>query len=222
MSNATQLQIQSFADPMFSENSLVVSAGGPDCWIIDPGFAPQPQQVLEYIKSQSLSPQAIVLTHCHVDHIVGIPIIREAFPEIEIHCPIDEVQMLTDPAANLSANYGVPISVESADREIRPGDTLELGGLTFDVRDVAGHSPGGLAFYQAESGVVIVGDALFNGSVGRVDFPGSSGPRLLKNIREQLLTLPDETRVYCGHGPETTIGHERQHNPFLQPGMNLE
>ncbi|HQL53327.1 MAG TPA: MBL fold metallo-hydrolase, partial [Phycisphaerae bacterium] len=90
-----------------------------------------------------------------------------------------------------------------------------LGALTWQVLDVAGHSPGGLAFYCAAAGVVVTGDALFAGSIGRYDFPGSSGARLLANIRQHLLTLPPETVVYAGHGPATTIGDELETNPFL-------
>jgi hydroxyacylglutathione hydrolase len=214
------LEIQSFVDPMFQENCLIVrAAGANDCWIIDPGFAPQPSQALAAIRKRGLTPAAIVLTHCHVDHIAGINTVRDAYPDIPIWAPVNETDMLTDPMANFSGMYGVPISAPDATRTLSPGDTITLADQSFGVRDVAGHSPGGLAFCCAAAKLAIVGDALFAGGIGRYDFPGSSGERLLANIRAQLLTLPDDTVVFPGHGPTTTIGKERRTNPFLQPGF---
>jgi glyoxylase-like metal-dependent hydrolase (beta-lactamase superfamily II) len=99
---------------------------------------------------------------------------------------------------------------------VSPGDTLSLADLQWQVLDVSGHSPGGVAYYCRAAGVVFAGDALFAGSIGRYDFPGSSRERLLKNIQEHLLTLPDKTVLYSGHGPTSTIGHEREHNWVLQ------
>jgi hydroxyacylglutathione hydrolase len=100
--------------------------------------------------------------------------------------------------------------------DLAPGGTLMLEGSVWAILDTSGHSPGGRSLYCAALGVVIVGDALFAGGIGRYDFPDSDGPRLLQNIRDQLLTLPESTRVLSGHGPETTIGTEKHHNPFLQ------
>lgn len=223
MKNHGRLTIDSFADPMFQENCLLLNVeGSDDCWVIDPGFAPQPEQVLDAMKRRALTPAAVVLTHCHVDHIAGIRTIRAAFPNVPILSPRGEEHMLTDAYANFSAVYGVPITAPEATKLIAPGDTIALGDLNFEVRDVAGHSPAGLAFYCSQAGVVIGGDALFAGSIGRYDFPGSSGPRLLRNIRDNLLTLPDQTVVYAGHGPSTTIGRERRSNAYLQPSFEPE
>ena len=122
---------------------------------------------------------------------------------------------------DLSASLGMPISAKSASdiRDLAVGSTLELETTKWVVGDVSGHSPGGRSLYCAEQSVVIVGDALFAGSVGRVDFPHSDGPTLMSNIEKTLLTLPDETRVLSGHGPETTIGAERTTNPYILQGL---
>ncbi len=208
---------------MFQENSLLISAADTDadCWIIDPGFDPQPEETLAEIRERRLRPSAIVLTHCHVDHIAGIGTIRAELPDIPIWCPADERHMLLDPMANFSGLYGVPIVAPDADRLLKPGERLRLGEIEFEARDVAGHSPGGLAYYCAAAGIVIGGDALFSGGIGRYDFPGSSGERLIANIRSSLLTLPGETVLYPGHGPSTTIAREARYNPYLQPGFPL-
>jgi glyoxylase-like metal-dependent hydrolase (beta-lactamase superfamily II) len=124
--------------------------------------------------------------------------------------------MLTNAEANLSAQLGFPIEAPPADELVAPGDTLKLGALAWLALDVSGHSPGGLAYYCEEVSVVLTGDALFAGSIGRYDFPGSSRENLLENIQQNLLSLPTETVIYSGHGPATTIGHEREHNFTLR------
>jgi glyoxylase-like metal-dependent hydrolase (beta-lactamase superfamily II) len=128
---------------------------------------------------------------------------------------------LYDGAADQGAWLGVraPPPPPPPDRELAHGDTLALGSLTFEVRHVPGHSPGSVAFVG--HGVAFVGDAVFAGSVGRVDLPGGDGATLLTSIREQLLTLPDETVLYAGHGPETSVGAERRANPFLTGAFPL-
>ena len=212
------LRIEVFVDPMFAENGLLVAAGDA-CWIIDPGFAPQPESILDAIEEHRLTPAAILLTHCHVDHIAGVGTIRTAYPKLKLIAPRDETHMLTDPMGNLSGHYGFPIVAPEADVAIGPNDPLELGGVPFAALDVSGHSPGGLAYHCAAAAIVIGGDALFAGSVGRYDFPGSSGAKLISNIRRNLLTLPPETVLYPGHGPSTTIAREARTNPYLKPSF---
>jgi hydroxyacylglutathione hydrolase len=210
------LKLAVFVEPMFQESAYLLSTtDAPEAWIIDPGLPPQERNIAAAIQQQRLDPRAILLTHCHADHIAGAGGLCRAFPELKLWAPRAEEHMLSDPVANLSAPFGFEVVTPPAETLLAPGDELMLGPLTWLAIDVAGHSPGGLAYYCPEIAVVFVGDALFAGGIGRYDFPGSSGPRLLANIRQHLLSLPPETVVYSGHGSATTIGEERDTNPFL-------
>jgi glyoxylase-like metal-dependent hydrolase (beta-lactamase superfamily II) len=125
--------------------------------------------------------------------------------------------MLTDPQQNLSAGFGVPLATGVADPlPLEPGQEMNLAQLPWEVLDTSGHSPGSRSLHCPSGKLVIVGDALFAGGIGRTDLPAGDGERLVANIRQHLLSLPDETRVLAGHGPETTIGTERRTNPFLR------
>lgn len=202
---------------MFMENGYTVylADGGP-CWVIDPGLPPQASEILEHIRDHRLRPDAIILTHAHADHIAGVDDVIKGVGELPVYLARREWPMLHDANENLSASFGMPVASNASDvRDLPVGETLALDGTRWLIGDVSGHSPGGRSLYCAQHNVVIVGDGLFAGSVGRVDFPHSDGNRLIRNLRETLMTLPDETRVLSGHGPETTIGRERTTNPFL-------
>lgn len=216
MAATPRLRVKSFVDGMFGENCyLLWAAGGADAWIIDPGFPPTPSELAAALREEGLAPREIVLTHGHVDHIAGIAPLRQMYPAVRIIAPAGEEHMLTDAQANLSAPYGTPITAPPADALVRPGDVREMAGFSWRVLDVAGHSPAGVAYYCDALELAFSGDALFAGSIGRTDFPGSSHERLLRNIREQLLTLPPDTRILSGHGPATTVGEERASNPYV-------
>ncbi len=208
-------------DPMYAENgiTLYVRDGGP-CWIIDPGLPPQAKQIVQHVRDHALEPEAILLTHAHADHIAGIDDVRDALGALPVYLGREEWPALTDPAENLSGRMGPGLTTKVDDpKDLNPGDILKLDGTEWRVLDTSGHSPGGRSVYSGAFGIVIVGDALFQGGIGRVDFPHSDGERLMRNLHEQLMTLPDETRVLSGHGPETTIGRERSTNPFLIHGL---
>ena len=130
----------------------------------------------------------------------------------------DEDAFLSDPELNLSAFVGVPVTCGAADAPLRAGDGLRLGGSAWRVLHTPGHSPGSTTLVCDDAGEAIVGDTLFAGSIGRVDFPTSDPARMRHSLREVLMALPDAVRVYPGHGPSTTIGAERRSNPFLQDG----
>ena len=220
MSDKT-LRIHIANDPMYMENgyTIYLRSGGP-CWVIDPGLPPQAGQIAQHLREESLKLTAIVLTHAHADHIAGIDELHEMLGPIPVYLGREEWTALVDPEANLSARMGEGLATKVTDPlDLPAGGTMELDGLQWQIIDTSGHSPGGRSFYCGDVGIVIVGDALFAGSVGRVDFPTSDGDALMRNIRENLMTLPDETRVLSGHGPETTIGQERQTNPFIVHGL---
>ena len=217
------LNIETFVEPTFGENAFVVSTaderGETAGWVIDPSFPPQVDQLLKYIREQSIGIEKIILTHGHADHIAGLDRVHQAHPQVRVLIGQGDRSMLADANENLSAPFGMPLELSTpADGDLEPGMLLTLGQTAWQVLDTSGHSPGGRSLYCAPAGLVIVGDALFAGSIGRTDFPGSNHRQLISNIRRHLLTLPDDTAVYSGHGPVTFIGNERKSNPFLSDG----
>lgn len=193
---------------------LVHARDSHDCWIVDAGFEPEP--MIHYIRDHALRPRRVILTHAHVDHIGGLSRIRQTFPDCRVAIHADEADFLTSSDLNLSSWLEVPVRCAPPDDHLADNDVLTLGDtLTWTVLHTPGHSPGGITLYHEPSATALVGDTLFAGSIGRSDFPTSNGRRLFESIRNRLLTLPDHTRVFPGHGPDTTIGIERQTNPFL-------
>jgi glyoxylase-like metal-dependent hydrolase (beta-lactamase superfamily II) len=185
------------------------------CWVVDPGM--WPDVLLEYLQQSQARLERILLTHAHGDHIASVGQFKDAHPDCRFCCPAGEVDMLDDPARNMSMAFGVSIQAPQADETCCPGDQLDSPSGAWQVLDTAGHSPAGVSYYCPSEGVALTGDALFAGSIGRTDIPGADHQKLLRTIRENLLNLPPETRVLPGHGPETTIGQENRTNPFLQP-----
>ncbi len=180
--------------------------------VIDPGDEfPRIQKEIERI---GFTPKAILLTHGHVDHIGAVGEMKNQY-DIPIYIGKGEEHLLVDPQANLSAWSGVPVVSPPADKLLRHNDTLTFDGVTFQILSTPGHSPASICYYDKNTGNLFCGDALFNGSIGRTDFPGCSLDVLLKSIEEHILSLPDTTICFPGHGPTTTVGAERKHNPFL-------
>jgi glyoxylase-like metal-dependent hydrolase (beta-lactamase superfamily II) len=195
-------------------NCYVVSSGEGGCWLVDAGF--EPGEMLDFVAEKKLQLRQVVLTHAHLDHIAGLSEVRDRYPQVPIVVHEAERAFLVEPALNLSIMLGEPVIAPQATGTLAHGQVLQLDDLSFEVRHTPGHSPGGICLYNAEHATAITGDTLFAGSVGRHDFPTADGWALMKSIREQLLTLPDETKVLPGHGPATTIGRERRSNPFLR------
>jgi hydroxyacylglutathione hydrolase len=185
-----------------------------DGLIVDAGLDCAP--LIDFIRQRKLSPAALVLTHGHIDHIAGINALREKFPDIKVYIHQLDVEMLQEPLSNLSAMTGAAFVTAPADVTIDDGDVIESAGVKLQVLHTPGHTPGGISLYSAEQGVVFSGDALFADSVGRTDFPGGSMTQLVTGIKDKLFSLPDETKVYPGHGPETTIAREKAHNQYLR------
>lgn len=186
----------------------------PTCWIVDASY--EPQEMIDFIRGDGLRPAAIVLTHAHCDHMAGIYDVLRAFPGLPVWVHEAEREWLQDPLLNLSMMTGIPATAPEASRLLREGDVLELSGQKWRVIHTPGHSPGGISLYHEPSRTAIVGDALFAGSIGRTDFPGSDHEMLVRSIQQKLYRLPPETRIYPGHGPESTIGREMKSNPFVR------
>jgi hydroxyacylglutathione hydrolase len=184
-----------------------------DCLVIDPGLDAEP--LIEFLREHRLNPVAVVLTHGHIDHIAGVEAIRKQFPAVKVFIHELDAEMLTEPLTNLSAMMGMAFRTDPQDAVLQEGDVIEQAGIKLLVFHTPGHTPGGICLYSKDEGVAFVGDTLFADSIGRTDFPGGSMSQLISGVKEKLFTLPGETDVYPGHGPATTIAHEKNHNPFF-------
>jgi glyoxylase-like metal-dependent hydrolase (beta-lactamase superfamily II) len=208
------LEIHTIVSMPFQENTYVIGLPGrTDVLVIDPGL--EPDLILDFLQERQLRPSAILNTHGHGDHIGGNAAMKQAFPDAPLLIGVNEERLLTDATANMSAPFGMPVTSPPADRLLREGERMEFAGIPLEVLEIPGHSPGHVVYlYRDNPHVVFGGDVLFRGSVGRTDFPGMSGRKLLAGIRGKLFALPDDTLVYPGHGPVTTVGREKRDNPF--------
>lgn len=208
------MRVEPYSGGAFAENGyLAVCPETGKVIAIDPGAAAS--SLVERVQGEGLELEAIVLTHAHLDHIEGVPVVREAFDApIWLH-PAD--RPLYDHAPDQAAAFGVALAgtLPPPDRELVPGEPFHFGRQTLEVRFAPGHAPGHVILHAADASLAFVGDVVFAGSIGRTDLPGGDFQQLMTSIREQVLTLPDETRLLTGHGPETTVARERRENPFL-------
>jgi glyoxylase-like metal-dependent hydrolase (beta-lactamase superfamily II) len=212
-------QLATIVSRPFGENSYISWLDGrTDCLIFDPGF--EPQKIVTAIDQQGLVPAAFLITHGHTDHIAGNAALKSRWPDCPIVIGAGDAAKLTDPAQNLSADYGMPVTSPPADRLVGDGETIEYAGFTLEVREIPGHSCGHVVYLWRDGNPLLVfgGDVLFSGSIGRTDFPDGSYDQLAAGIHEKLFTLPDSAIILPGHGPRTTIGIEKQSNPFVGLG----
>jgi hydroxyacylglutathione hydrolase len=211
------LEIHAIVSMPFEENTYIVwLPQSRDALVIDPGL--EPELILAFLDERKLSVAAILNTHGHADHIAGNEALKKRFPDAPLLIGVNETALLADANLNLSAPFGMPIVSPKADRTVHDGDVLALAGVTLEVFEIPGHSPGHVVFLmRGAPNIVLGGDVLFAGSIGRTDFPGGSFKKLEDGIRKKLYTLPDDTIVYPGHGPATTVGEEKKNNPFVRP-----
>ena len=210
------LKIKSFVFSPIQENTYVLYNEHKDCIVIDPGcyFNAEKDELEAFITQSGLTPRMLLNTHCHLDHVFGNKFVAETYG-LTLHLHQKEKALLDyAPASGLM--YNMPFDNYAGDYiYLKEGDTVLLGEDELKVIEAPGHSPGHICLYNAAGHFIISGDVLFNRSIGRTDLPGGNHELLLKNIREKLFVLPGETVVYSGHGPVTTIGEEKKHNPFL-------
>jgi glyoxylase-like metal-dependent hydrolase (beta-lactamase superfamily II) len=214
---AAKILLDVVVSQMFGENAFIARLEGRgDCLVVDPGF--DADRIIQRIEDLQLTPAAILNTHGHADHIAGNGMLKQRWPQCPLVIGADEAAKLTDPAGNLSGSYGIGLVSPPADRLVRDGETFEAAGIELEVLATPGHSCGHVIFlYKGNSPwIVFGGDVLFQGSVGRADFPDSDPRVLADSIRGKLYSLPEDTIVLPGHGDPTTIGRERHSNPFVR------
>ena len=196
---------------LYVNTYLVCDEGTGKCFIVDPGG--YDDMMVKRIEANDCVPEYIILTHGHSDHIGGVQQYREKYPDIKVDASKYEVPMLEDPEKNQSKMWtGTAVSV-TPDITVDEGDTLDVGSIHLRFTMTPGHSPGGMCIIT--DGVVFSGDTLFCASIGRTDFEGGSYEDLVRSIHEKLFVLPDDTRVLPGHMQETSIGFEKENNPFV-------
>jgi len=208
--------VQSFENNPYQENTYILFDETGECAIIDPGMYTAPEQnvVVNFIRDNKLKPVLLLNTHCHIDHVLGNKFIFDQYalkPKFHIgELPV--IEAIVAYAPMMGFRYEVsPLP----DEYLPENGTIKFGNTEISLIFSPGHSPAHLCFYHKKGNILVGGDVLFRNSIGRTDLPGGNFNQLVKNIREKLFTLPDDCIVYPGHGPETTIGFEKQTNPFL-------
>lgn len=213
------MQINCYTVGPFAENTYLLTEGN-QTLIIDPGFHEQSefQKVKLKIGEENLTLKAVVLTHAHVDHVLGLDKVLTDY-DVPVYLS-DKDRHLWNKFPSQAAMFGFQVdgfSFEPNPLKVKP--KWEIGNFSFEVRYTPGHSPDHVSLYSEKDNLVIAGDALFKDGIGRTDLYKGDFNVLEKSIQEQLYTLPDETVVYPGHGPETTVGYEKKSNPFVKGNL---
>ena len=199
----------------FSENTYLLYDETKECIIIDPGCYTSEEQdhLNKIIEEESLIVVGLLNTHCHIDHVLGNSFVKKTF-SVPLQIPEEDESTLAA-VPSYAATYGFPAYEHiEADQLIKPNQIISFGQSEVKALFVPGHTAGHVAFVNETERICVGGDVLFDGSIGRTDLPGGDFDVLIRSIKEQLFNLPDDTIVYPGHGPTTTIGHEKQSNPF--------
>lgn len=210
------MNLKAFINNPYQENTYIVYDETGDCAIIDPGMynAAEQNAVVKFIKDNNLNPVFLLNTHCHIDHVLGNKFIFDQYG-LKPQCHKGELALL-HAIPSYAPMQGINYEISPEPEIFLPEfGTIKLGNSTLEILFAPGHSPAHLCFYSKADGFLIGGDVLFKGSIGRTDLPGGNFDVLISSIKNQLFTLPDEVKVYSGHGPFTTIGFEKLYNPFL-------
>ena len=211
------ITIQDFCFSAFQENTYVLYNEFKEAIIIDPGCYTRIEEKIlsDFIRKENLKPSLLLNTHCHLDHVFGNNYVSETYGlTAHIH-PNEQIVLNRLPEA--AAKWGVPTEAYKGPIQyIQEGEIISLGKDSFKVLLTPGHSPGSVCFYHAEQDFMIGGDLIFKDGVGRTDLPGANPLDLIKSIREQIFPLPDSLTIYSGHGPVTTWGREKEHNPYIK------
>lgn len=211
------LTVKSFVFSPVQENTYLLFNEEKQCCIIDPGcYFPEEKDMLKkFVEDEGLQPILLLNTHCHLDHVFGNKFISETWGlQLHIH---EKEKTLFDLAPSSGEMWGLPFENYQGELAfIKEGSVIKIGNDELQVLFTPGHSPGSVSFYNEAGGFVIGGDVLFSGSVGRTDLPGGNFDVLVNSIQTQFFTLPDDIKVYSGHGPVTTIGFEKMNNPFVK------
>lgn len=211
------MKIQKFTFNFFGENTYVLYDETSECVIIDPGCCNTNEEEIlsDFITQNKLKPVLLLNTHCHIDHILGNAFIKNKY-QIPFYINENDDSMLKA-GSSIAQSYGISYNPSPLpDKFIGENDQLKFGNTVLEIVFTPGHSPGSICFINHENRIIIGGDVLFNGSIGRTDLPGGDFQTLENSITEKLYSLPENYVVYCGHGPETTIGFEKFNNPFVR------
>ena len=212
------MNVKSFTFNPFQENTYIVYDKTKECLIIDPGCYTDAErkELKAFIEEKGLNPVKLINTHCHIDHILGNKFASEQW-DLELYMHKEDLPLLQN-AGNIGKMYGLEDYEGSPYPKhfLAQGDTLTFGESSFDILFTPGHAPGHICLYSKENNLLIAGDVIFQRSIGRTDLPGGDHSTLINSIITQLFPLPNETQIFCGHGPSTNLGYEKEHNPFLQ------
>ena len=212
------MEIHQITFNTFQENTFILWDNTGDCIIIDPGCYEKNEELelVDFINKNNLNPVKLINTHCHIDHILGNKFVSEKW-DLELYMNKIDLPLL-EGSGDIARMYGFENYKGSPypKHYLEEGDILEFGESKLEILFTPGHAPGHICLFNKEESFIVSGDVLFNGSIGRTDLPLGDFDTLIESIKTKLMTLQDETIVYCGHGPSTSIGRERLSNPFLQ------
>ncbi|MCB8964803.1 MAG: MBL fold metallo-hydrolase [Bacteroidales bacterium] len=211
------MKIKQFVFNPFQENTYLLYDETGEAIIVDAGChtSSETAEVKQFAEENNLTVKFLVNTHCHIDHVLGVNALRSAFG-VESYAHREELPMLqTVPSQAQMFGFDID-TVPQIDKTLEDGDTIKFGNTTLQVIHTPGHTPGGICLYSTSNNIVLTGDTLFQGSIGRTDLGGGSFDSIINSITTRLLTLPDEVIALPGHGPATTIGKERVFNPYLK------